>query len=360
MSVESITLFYREGASDKVYQAAIMSEKGGFAVNFAYGRRGTTLQTGTKTQTPVPYSEAKVIYDKLVREKTAKGYTPGKDGTPYQHTSKEERASGILPQLLNPVEEAEAERLVKDTDHCAQEKHDGRRTLLLKVGPVASGINRKGLVISLPSPIIKHAESVPGDFLLDGECVGDVLHAFDLLTLEGKNLRTRPYGERLINLINFLASFEHPHIELAPTAFNPRDKTTLLKTLRRDQKEGIVFKRLDAPYASGKPASGGTQLKYKFYATASFVVTLVNSKRSVGISLQREDGKLAEAGNVTIPPNKKVPSLGMVVEVRYLYAFKESGRVYQPVYLGERDDLSEKDCATAQLKYRAPVEEDEA
>jgi predicted DNA-binding WGR domain protein len=76
---ERITLYYREGSSDKVYQASIEPQGEGFVVNFAYGRRGSTMNTGTKTQTPVDYDSARSIYDKLVREKKAKGYTEGLD-----------------------------------------------------------------------------------------------------------------------------------------------------------------------------------------------------------------------------------------------------------------------------------------
>src|SRR5258708_13296354 len=94
---ERITLYYREGSSDKVYQASIETQGEGFVVNFAYGRRGSTMNTGTKTQTPVDYDNAKRIFDKLVREKQAKGYTPGEDGTPYQNTSKEHRVTSLLP-----------------------------------------------------------------------------------------------------------------------------------------------------------------------------------------------------------------------------------------------------------------------
>src|SRR6266571_2460171 len=111
MANEQITLYYRQGSSDKVYQASIEPADGGHVVRFAYGRRGTTLQTGTKTNTPVTQDEAKRIYDKLVAEKTAKGYTPGEDGTPYQHTDREQQVSGITPQLLNPIEAEEAARL---------------------------------------------------------------------------------------------------------------------------------------------------------------------------------------------------------------------------------------------------------
>ena len=102
---ERITLYYREGSSDKVYQASIEPQGGGFVVNFAYGRRGTTLQTGTKTSSPVDYDSAKRAYDKLIREKMAKGYTEGPEGTPYQHTNKEDRVTGLMPQLLNPIDE---------------------------------------------------------------------------------------------------------------------------------------------------------------------------------------------------------------------------------------------------------------
>lgn len=66
-------------------------------VEFAYGRRGTTLSQGTKTNVPVPYQQAKRIYDKLVAEKIAKGYTPGEDGTPY-HGAAERSDTGIRPE----------------------------------------------------------------------------------------------------------------------------------------------------------------------------------------------------------------------------------------------------------------------
>ncbi len=46
---ERVTLYYRAGTSDKVYQAAIEPAGPQFVVNFAYGRRGATLTTGTKT-----------------------------------------------------------------------------------------------------------------------------------------------------------------------------------------------------------------------------------------------------------------------------------------------------------------------
>ncbi len=97
---DRVSLYYREGSSDKVYQAAIEPAGNQFVVNFAYGRRGATLTTGTKTSSPVDYDAAKKIYTKLVSEKKAKGYTEGEDGTPYQHTDKQ--SSGIIAPIAEP------------------------------------------------------------------------------------------------------------------------------------------------------------------------------------------------------------------------------------------------------------------
>lgn len=153
VNMEQITLYFRQGSSDKVYQTAIEPNGGGYVVNFAYGRRGATLQTGTKTNTPVGYDEAKRIYDKLVAEKTAKGYTPGESGTPYAHTDKAHAATGIMPMLLNPIDAEEGAILSTDPAWCIQEKFDGRRMLVRKHADGIDGINRTGLIVALPEPV---------------------------------------------------------------------------------------------------------------------------------------------------------------------------------------------------------------
>jgi len=157
---EQITLYFREGSSDKVYQAAIEPRGELFVVNFAFGRRGSSLNTGTKTSSPVDHETARRTFDKLIREKMAKGYTPGPDGTPYQHGNNQERVTGILPQLLNPIDEQEVKRLLKNPAWCLQEKFDGRRVLIQKQGEQITAINRKGLVIGLASSIGVSAQKI--------------------------------------------------------------------------------------------------------------------------------------------------------------------------------------------------------
>ena len=356
ITLETVTLYYREGSSDKVYQCKIEPAGELFLVNFAYGRRGSTLQTGTKTSSPVSFDEAKRIYDKLVKEKTAKGYTPGEDGTPYQHTPQEDRATNILPQLLNPIEENEVQRLVKDPAWCMQEKKDGRRTLVQKDGAAIHGINKRGLLIGLPSPIVLQTSKLTGDVIIDGEMVGDVFHAFDLLWGAGKNLVGRPYRERLDQLRILLLPDYLSHFELVETAFTPAQKALLYNRLKLERREGVVFKLLDAPYTPGRPNSGGTQLKYKFVATVSAVVARINPQRSVEVRLLNGDGWIS-VGNVTIPANHPIPKVGAVAEVRYLYAFRESNALYQPVYLGARTDVEQHECVLSQLKYKPEEEE---
>lgn len=353
---ESVTLYFREGASDKVYQVSLEPAGEGCLVNFAYGRRGSTLSTGTKTNGPIPFDEAKSIYDRLVREKMAKGYTPGENGIAYQHTDNSERGSGLLPQLLNPVDEERVRELLRDDAWAMQEKLDGRRLLLVKRDGLVSGVNRKGLTIGLPESIVRAAGQVPGDFVLDGEAITHLFHTFDILSLGGEDLQALGCRARLTALLNLLASAMQRHILYVPTFFDTKSKQRILAELRASKREGVVFKRLDAPYTPGRPNSGGTQLKHKFYATCSAVVAGVNRQRSVELRLLGGDGWWP-AGNVTIPANHRVPRVGDVVEVRYLYAFAGSGALFQPVYLGLRTDVAQHDCGVSQLQYKAGEEE---
>ena len=145
------------------------------------------------------------------------------------------------------------------------------------------------------------------------------------------------------------------HIKVVSCWIDPLDKASWLRGFKDDKAEGVVFKRLDALYTPGRPNSGGSQLKHKFVATLSAVVAKLNAQRSVGLSLLNHEG-WQPVGNVTIPPNHKVPQVGAVVEVRYLYAYPD-GSLYQPVYLGERSDVTPEDCVVSQLKFKATEEE---
>ena len=354
---KSTSLYYREGTSDKEYHVRLEAKGGGFVVNTAFGRRGSTLSTGTKTSAPVYYDAALMIFDRLVREKKAKGYTEGPDGTPYQHTENQSQVSGLMPQLLNAVDEAEAARLTSNPSWAMQEKKDGKRLLLRKTNGTIEGINKKGLLVGVSETVIKTARDLKGDFVIDGESIGDYLHAFDLLFRNGEDLRTKPYRQRYGALLTLLAGGLPKHVKVVSCWTDPIDKASWLHTFKEQKAEGVVFKLMNAPYTAGRPNSGGSQLKHKFIATLSAVVAKVNQQRSVGLRLLNHEG-WQPIGNVTIPPNQPVPPVGAVVEVRYLYAYPD-GSLFQPIYLGERSDVEVTECGVSQLKFKATEEDDQ-
>jgi bifunctional non-homologous end joining protein LigD len=356
-ALSRISLYYKGGGSDKEYHAFIEPSGTGFVVNFSYGRRGSTLQTGSKTPQPVEYAEAQKIHDKLVNEKMAKGYTPGEQGTPYERTSRETRSTGILPQLANPITEEQAQLLIADGDWCMQEKFDGKRMLILKSGDTLTAINRNGLAVAMPQPIAESARGLEGgQWLLDGEAVGDVFVAFDLLEQACINLRGQPYSKRLKALYGLVPK-DSAAIRAADTAATAAQKRTMLDAMRQANREGVVFKHRSAPHVPGRPASGGNWLKLKFTATAScLVIGSTRGKRSIALQLAGESGNV-EVGNVTVPPNHPIPAPGSVVEVKFLYAYR-NGSLYQPVLLGIRDDLTASACRLDQLKYKAGEEEE--
>jgi len=350
----SITLYYREGASDKVYQANLEPQDGGWMVRFAYGRRGSTLSTGTKTRSHVSREEAQRIYDKLVHEKIAKGYFPGEDGTPYQGAI-DKSDTGIRPQLLTATDEEELTALLADDAFVLQPKLDGRRLLLRREGQTITGINRKGLQCGIPETLRASALQIPGDYLLDGEAVGDILHVFELLRRNNDDLRTQPYRRRIVDLLNLLAEGRPEKIVWVPSYFGRIEKRTLFDQLKSERAEGVVFKRLAAPYVPGRPAAGGDQRKFKFVESASVIVTGHNARRSIALGIRDNDGQVVSAGNVAIPADQAVPTIGAVVEVRYLYAFPESGVLFQPVYTGLREDIDLDECVLSQLKFKAEL-----
>lgn len=361
-SLPSVSLEYREGASDKVYRATVEAQGGGYVVLFAYGRRGSALNTGTKTHNPVPLADALNLYAKLVRSKTAKGYKPAAGTQPsagsgmgYSVPGPVRADTGLRAQLLNPVEEIDAETYLDDDRFCAQEKFDGRRMLVRKSAGGLLAANRDGLTTGMPDTVAASLSTVPGCFVLDGECVGEIFHAFDLLEDGGTDLRQEQYRIRLQTLRMRLAHLDADgSVRVVETATGPA-KRLLLTGLKAADREGVVFKDLHAPWSAGRPANGGCAVKLKFWASCSCVVSGINARRSVAVAL---DG--TAVGNVTIPPNHVLPAVGQVVEVRYLYVAGPGGSLYQPVYLGVRDDVPPADCTrTKQQLKTKPSQETE-
>lgn len=85
-------------------------------------------------------------------------------------------------------------------------------------------------------------------------------------------------------------------------------------------------------------------LTHEVRATAFCMVTSVKSdKRSIGIATKDIHGGKVELGHVSIPPTFRLPQVGVIVEVEVMFAYN-GGHVFQDVYAGAREDVSQDQC----------------
>jgi bifunctional non-homologous end joining protein LigD len=359
MSEKSVTLYCKEGASDKVYQVHLRSRDGAWVVDFANGRRGGALRTGTKTESPVSLELAQKKFDALVLEKKKGGYTEAESGQAYTSSEFAGRTSGMAFQNPTPIDDDNLEQLLADPRWGTQEKANGERRGLIFANGVLKGTNRRGLFVDLPQSWGDELQSAlgQGSFTLDGEHVGDRFWAFDLLEIDGKDVRSFSFEQRYALLKEFVDERGTAFIELLECNFTESQKRSHLEWVKNIRREGVVFKRLDAAYVPGK---NDVAMKYKLVESSTCIVVARNAQRSVQIGMRDGvDGPMVPVGNVTIPANHEIPAVGALVEVEYLY-YNPGGALEQPVFLGLRTDLTEEAAVTAQITRTKPGVDGEA
>ena len=399
-----ISLYYTSGGSDKEYHLQLRVTPGSsdWQVSFQYGRRGSAFNGGFKIRDTTE-SKARRTYERFIREKVGKGYTLDYSGEPGLTTIEEtvfllsrrrqapappsepefketaprrimwagrrravqaEAAQAVDPltetllsQQPNPIDDPEP--YLCDNEFGMQKKYDGKHVMVRTRNRQGQAFNKKGQPILIHEQVMTDVLACGRDLEIDGELIGLRYVVYDLLSLEGKNLRGESYQARHAKLpraFNVAGGFGGS-VEVAPLIVGERDKRAFFQELQDGHEEGVVFKRLGSTFVPGRPSSGGDFLKHKFYATASCIVTAGrDGKRSVGVTLL--DGTVrVPVGNVTIPNTKvngqliPVPEENSIIEVRYLYAYR-GGSLYQPVYLGPRDDVDAEECQISQLKYK--------
>jgi bifunctional non-homologous end joining protein LigD len=178
-----------------------------------------------------------------------------------------------MPDFVAPQLCASVERPPNSDGWCHEIKFDGYRVQLrICHGDVVLN-TRKGLDWSKKfGAIAREAKSLP-DALIDGEIValndGGVpdfsalqaaiadgkteslmFFAFDLLFAGGEDLRLLPLSERKARLQTLLASRKGKLIKYVEHF--EVDGDTMLESARKMSLEGIISKRLDAPYRSGR------------------------------------------------------------------------------------------------------------
>jgi len=362
---------FREGNSDKVYELEIKEVSPGmYFVEGRNGRYGAKLTQQIKTKNgPVPYAQARAAYDAEYTNRLRKRYKLQSTITPASSISATVAASqpstvavpmpapvapkapvvqlrrdtGLRAMLLTAVDDdTHVQSLIEDDAFGLETKHDGRRVMLIvNVGwdgsQTVRAANRDGEEATISDTVAKNVRLTrAGRFVLDGELIGSDYHPFDLLE-DAHCIRHLPQSERSARLMSLLAS-ECPFPRTV-TVKGREAKAAALAQLHAAGAEGVVFKRLYAPYSAGR---GTDAFKHKFVASATVVVLKVNRKRSIVVGVSSKDG-VVPMGNVTIPPNHEVPAVGAIVEVAYLNAIRGDGSLYQPVYKGVRDDKREAD-----------------
>jgi bifunctional non-homologous end joining protein LigD len=363
-SILPIASFYcQENSSDKEYHLQVAEVDGGFLVKYQYGRRGSTLMPGIKPAKPIPLGKAIKQFETMCKERLAKGYTQAKvTGTAAIETVAREK-SGLMPQLLNPIDEDALAALFQDDSVCMQEKEDGERVMVSRKDAVVMASNKLGFTRPLPQAVVDAMLLLPcTEVILDGELVGNQYRVFDILSLNGACHRKAGYLGRYAAYINFLAHVSSPAIKVVRGWFKREHKRTNFERIKKANGEGVVFKKVAAPYSSGRPNSGGSQLKYKFTESATCIVDRVSdARRSVALALLDEKGARVQVGNVTVPVNRAVPDAGTLVEVRYLYRY-QNGSLFQPVLLGVRKDVALHECTLSQvrrIKAKLPSDADD-
>jgi len=224
---------------------------------------------------------------------------------------------------------------------------------------------------------------------LDAARSGDLVYfVFDLLALEGEDLRSRPLAERrdrLERLLRKARALDTGLVRLGQRLEGPG--AALLRAACQHGLEGIMGKRLDAGYSSGR---GPAWVKVKCGRRQEFVVAGYTPPKGsrVGIGslllAVREAGKLRYAGRVgsgfaddvlrtmlqrlkplerkTTPLGSRptgIPGTAQWVEPRIVVevAFTEwtpDGLLRHPVFVGVREDKSARDVRREEATVSQP------
>jgi bifunctional non-homologous end joining protein LigD len=305
------------------------------------------------------------------------------------------KGAGKMPPFRKPQLATLVDHVPSGSSWMHEIKYDGYRTLLAVGGGKAKAYTRTGLDWSGRfAPIVKAAAELDGAALIDGEVValdqdgrpsfqalqaslkegtGNLAYfAFDLLTLDGEDLTGLPNLDRKERLKGLLVD--------APPAIHFSDHVLgngeqLFDSLCKQGLEGVVSKRIDAPYRVDKRTQ--TWLKVKcLHRQELVIVGWTPSDKGRGFRALllglHEDGKLRYAGKVgtgfgmaTIddlmarmkPLERKVPTVEapraavrgahwitpkLVAEIAFT-EWTDEGLLRHPSFIGLREDKSEKD-----------------
>jgi bifunctional non-homologous end joining protein LigD len=254
------------------------------------------------------------------------------------------REAGVIPQTIPPQLATAAKQPPAQGNWFYQIKFDGFRMMTRIARGDIRLITKGGHDWADRIPRLQQAlAQLPVDELwLDGEAVvlnaagrpdfgalqnafdrrstsDIILFVFDILWLNGVDLRPLPLRERRRKLEELLGPYEGPLLRVAEVF--PHDAHSLLASARQMQLEGIMAKRADAPYRSGR---GTDWLKLKCNLRQEFVIGGFTRPRgakagvrSLLLGVYELDGSLRYAGSVQphLSPAKAAAFYGQAVQL---------------------------------------------
>jgi len=351
--ISQVKLLLKENSSDKQYDVIIEdSEDGTYAVNAFFGRRGGNLKAAPQGQ-GFSLEEAKTIFNSTVNKKVKKGYKIDENTDVSIIVGiKKIIDTGLRAQLLNPISIEEAEFYLTDDTWGLQEKFDGERLLVKKTKEDIIFSNRNGQSTIIPGSLQKSLENIDSTYIMDGENVNGIFYVFDLLARQDEDLReTQTVQERneSLRILNELQN-DSKNIIFVPLTTGTEEKRFKFNELKESNKEGVVFKKLTSKWIARRPASGGNQIKCKFWESASCIVLSHNDKQSFNVGLYDENNIMIYMGSVKSKGEK--PPIGSVSEIKYLYVIAKGGLLYQTEFIAVRHDILPEECLMSQIKYK--------
>lgn len=260
-------------------------------------------------------------------------------------TSTNHELPSLPTAITNPT------KYLNDPNYLISQKIDGRRLVAGVRDRKPFAYNRSGDSLALPPHLNEtFKRRFPGSWLFDGELIDKDYYIFDVLEFPGGRLTNNPYSERLQLIESILSEGQIPVLHYVPSY--GLNKHQFFERCQRDNYEGVVFKRINAPYSPGRTKS---QLKFKFTHTVDCVVLATRSDDKDNLTLGLDDGtKMVEVGRVSaLTGDGGKVTIGDVVEVTCLYV-TEDDKLYQPTKPKLRQDKYPDECDILQLEDCRP------
>lgn len=259
----------------------------------------------------------------------------------------------MIPMLCEPIDEAEAERLLVSTTWFAERKYDGERLMIEVTDGAIVGYNRSGKVTTVPKQVNEaFTRMTRGHWVFDGELVKNTYCVFDLVVAEENITPYTPYERRRDVLEAFWPLWDPGQaVILADCVRTVDEKRGFVEKLKADSCEGYVLKRADSAYRSGHRKAGWK--KVKFWKDVDVVISEVGreGKENAVMVLLDPDRGIVEVGTVSTLGKGEIKP-GDVVAVKYLYVVsRDRPHLVQPsIIRGRRADKDMSECTLDQLE----------